>query len=314
MDHVHRQFIKRIGHTPESSEGVTLHASIPAGRGPLPAPANEHPCMPELPEVETTRRGIEPWLVNQCVTELTIHQHSLRWPIPPEVGVLLGATIRSVVRRGKYLLIGIDAGQAIVHLGMSGSLRLCERAEPRRLHDHVECFLSNGRVLRFHDPRRFGCLLWQARDAPVHPLLALLGPEPLSDDFSADYLHARSRKRKVSIKNFVMNSRVVVGVGNIYASEALFLAGIRPGKAAGRLSGNDAVRLVRAIKQVLEQSIEQGGTTLRDFVNSDGNPGYFKQSLYVYGRTGEPCRVCGNEISQRTLGQRSTFYCSKCQS
>ena len=269
--------------------------------------------MPELPEVETTRRGIEPWLLNHRIDRLQIHQRALRWPVPPDIEALQGAPIEAVSRRGKYLLIQVPAGQAIIHLGMSGSLRVCKLVEPRRQHDHVELFLSNGRVLRFHDPRRFGCLLWQAAGSPLHSLLAVLGPEPLSAEFSADYLHTACRGRRLAIKNLIMNSHVVVGVGNIYASESLFMAGIRPGKAASRLTRPQAARLVVAIKQVLEQSIRKGGTTLRDFVNSEGNPGYFRQSLFVYGRAGEPCRSCSSPVRRRTLGQRSTFYCSDCQ-
>jgi len=270
--------------------------------------------MPELPEVETTRRGIEPYLVGQRIKQLRIHQPMLRWPIPKDTCALQGATVSAVERRGKYLLVTVPAGQAILHLGMSGSLRISDGAEPKRKHDHVEMLLSSGMVLRFHDPRRFGCLLWQATGAPLHALLASLGPEPLADEFDGDYLFLATRRRAVAIKNLIMNSQVVVGVGNIYASESLFMAGIRPGKAARRISRTDAQRLVKTIKQVLQQSINQGGTTLRDFVNSDGNPGYFKQSLFVYGRAGESCRQCNDSIKMRVLGQRSTFYCPSCQS
>lgn len=270
--------------------------------------------MPELPEVETTRKGIEPHLVNNTIEAIKIHNGSLRWPVPVSVNALEGAVVSSVGRRGKYLLINIAAGTAIVHLGMSGSLRVCEPSEPRRKHDHIEILMSSGMCLRFHDPRRFGCFLWQANDEPLHKLLAKLGPEPLSDAFNAEQLFKATRKRQVAIKNLIMNSEIVVGVGNIYASESLFMAGIRPGKAAKRITQKESAKLVETIKLVLQRSITQGGTTLRDFINSDGNPGYFAQSLKVYGRAGEPCRVCESEINQIVLGQRSTFYCPKCQS
>ncbi|NND89784.1 MAG: bifunctional DNA-formamidopyrimidine glycosylase/DNA-(apurinic or apyrimidinic site) lyase [Granulosicoccus sp.] len=269
--------------------------------------------MPELPEVETTRRGIEPYLLGRTIRLLAIHNASLRWPVPAAVQALQGAVVESVARRGKYLLIKVASGTAIVHLGMSGSLRICQLDEPRRKHDHIELHLDCGRVLRFHDPRRFGCFLWQASDEPTHSLLAKLGPEPLSDEFDGEYLFKACRRRQLAIKNLIMKSDVVVGVGNIYASESLFMAGIRPGRAAGRITRRDANLLADAIKRILQRSITQGGTTLRDFVNSDGNPGYFAQSLLVYGRRSEPCRVCGTAIKQKTQGQRSSFYCSTCQ-
>lgn len=270
--------------------------------------------MPELPEVETTRKGIEPYLVDHVVNEIRIHNGSLRWPVPSSVNALKGAVVLSVARRGKYLLINIAAGTAIVHLGMSGSLRICEPEEALRKHDHIELLIDSGKCLRFHDPRRFGCFLWQATGEPLHKLLAKLGPEPLSDAFNAEHLFKATRNRQVAIKNLIMNSEIVVGVGNIYASESLFMAGIRPGRAAKRVSRRECTKLVDTIKLVLERSIKQGGTTLRDFINSDGNPGYFAQSLQVYGREGEPCRECKVAITQKVLGQRSTFYCSQCQS
>lgn len=269
--------------------------------------------MPELPEVETTRRGIEPYLLDQSITRLDVFDRRLRWPIPPEVDALQGETVAAVKRRGKYILIRVSCGTAIIHLGMSGSLRICTSADPRRKHDHFQISTGQGYIIRYHDPRRFGCLLWQASDAQEHALLSKLGPEPLSDDFHTEYLFTACRKRGVAIKNLIMNSQVVVGVGNIYASESLFLSGIRPGRAAKRVTRKECEKLVLTIKQVLEKSIKQGGTTLRDFVNSDGNPGYFAQSLNVYGREGEPCVSCGKAIRQRVLGQRSTFYCSVCQ-
>lgn len=270
--------------------------------------------MPELPEVETTRRGIEPYLLDQSINHLTIHQWQLRWAIPKNIVQIQNQRITAVDRRGKYILIKTPVGQAIVHLGMSGSLRICTSAnEPRRKHDHIELQLSNGALMRYHDPRRFGCLLWQTINEPTHSLLDKLGPEPLLAEFDAAHLIDATRKRKVPIKNLIMNSHIVVGVGNIYASEALFMAGIRPGRAAGRVSHAECEKLVDAIKIILQQSIDQGGTTLRDFVNSDGQPGYFKQSLFVYGREGEDCQHCGTAIKQKVLGQRSTFYCTQCQ-
>ena len=269
--------------------------------------------MPELPEVETTRRGIEPHLVGHAVTRLEVHEPRLRWPVPETVRALEGATVSAVGRRAKYLLVEVSAGTAIVHLGMSGSLRVVTDGEPRRKHDHVEMTLSSGGVLRYHDPRRFGCLLWQAAGDPPHGLLAKLGPEPLSDAFDGGTLFRAARGRRVAIKVLIMHAAVVVGVGNIYASEALHAAGVRPGRAAGRVTRAEAERIAAAIKAVLARSIDSGGTTLRDFVNSDGTPGYFARSLAVYGRTGEPCRRCGETIRQRVLGQRSTFWCPGCQ-
>ena len=269
--------------------------------------------MPELPEVETTRRGIEPYLLNQVIVRLIVHDKRLRWPVPDDVNALCGAKVTAVERRGKYLLVQVEAGTAIVHLGMSGSLRVCTDNEPRRKHDHFELVTASGNIIRYHDPRRFGCLLWQSRGDAEHALLSKLGPEPLSEAFNTEYLFKATRHRQVAIKNLIMNSQIVVGVGNIYASESLFMAGIRPGRSARRVRRLDCQGLVLAIKQVLTQSIIQGGTTLRDFVNSDGEPGYFAQSLKVYGREGEPCRQCQGAISQKVMGQRSTFYCRLCQ-
>lgn len=269
--------------------------------------------MPELPEVETTRRGIEPHLKGQQISELRVHDHRLRWPVAPELKAIQGATVSAVRRRAKYLLLDVPTGSAIVHLGMSGSLRIVTPDEPLRKHDHVELIMDQGPVLRYHDPRRFGCWLWQGTTAATHPLLEKLGPEPLDDTFNTEHLFAATRKRKVAIKVLIMNAAVVVGVGNIYASESLFMAGVRPGRMAARISRAEAASLVYAIKQVLARSIEQGGTTLRDFVGSDGTPGYFAQQLLVYGRADEPCRQCGAAIKQRVMGQRSTFWCSICQ-
>ncbi len=269
--------------------------------------------MPELPEVETTCRGIAPHIIDRQIVEVRVHQRQLRWPIPDDIDALTGKSISDVTRRGKYIQIHADGGEAIVHLGMSGSLRLVDVDEPLKKHDHVEWQLDSGHVLRLHDPRRFGCVLWHEANTAPHPLLEKLGPEPLGNAFTGAYLFQQTRKRKAAIKVFIMNSHVVVGVGNIYASESLFMAGIRPGRAAGRVTAAECEQLVQAIREVLARSIKQGGTTLRDFVNSDGQPGYFKQQLLAYDRAGEPCRTCGQAIKQKVLGQRSTYYCSRCQ-
>lgn len=271
--------------------------------------------MPELPEVETTRRGISPHVLNRQVEALTVRQPSLRWPIPADLAQqLIGRLLQSIVRRGKYLIFGFEHGHLLVHLGMSGSLRIVQRREDPGYHDHVDIDFGPEQVLRFHDPRRFGAILWT--DAPLeeHPLLAHLGPEPLLDDFDAEYLYRRAGKRKQAIKAFIMDSKTVVGVGNIYANEALFAAGIKPTRAAGRVSMARMTVLVAEIKRVLARSIDQGGTTLRDFVGGDGKPGYFQQTLQVYGRSGEPCRRCEAPLKEIRLGQRSTVYCTHCQS
>ncbi len=269
--------------------------------------------MPELPEVETTRRGIEPWLHGAKVTSLSVHNRQLRWPVPDDIQELVGQRVSGVSRRAKYLLIHSPPGNAIVHLGMSGSLRVLEHDEPLRKHDHVEMTLNNGCTLRYHDPRRFGCWLWQPQDQSVHPRLAALGPEPFDDAFSATRLYERSRGIKSPIKSFIMNNATVVGVGNIYASESLFRAGVRPGRAAGSLTRPQCEAVHACVVEVLQAAIQQGGTTLRDFVNSDGEPGYFAQSLAVYGRAGEDCSQCGEPIQTRTIAQRSTFWCRRCQ-
>jgi formamidopyrimidine-DNA glycosylase len=270
--------------------------------------------MPELPEVETTRRGIAPHIEGCRVSAVTIRQRSLRWPVTAGLEEALGGQkILSVERRAKYLLLITQTGVLLVHLGMSGSLRVVGKDEPVRKHDHADIVFAGGQVLRFHDPRRFGCLLWLQPPLEEHPLLAGLGPEPLSDSFSADYLFKRSRKRSVPVKSFIMDGHVVVGVGNIYANEALFAAGIAPDRKAGSLSRARYVRLVEEIKQVLGRAIEVGGTTLRDFVGGTGEPGYFKQSLAVYGRGGAECLRCRNRLVEFRLGQRSTVYCPQCQ-
>ena len=270
--------------------------------------------MPELPEVETTRRGISPWVEGQRLSDIVVRERSLRWQIPENLeSTLRGQRITQTARRGKYLLLQAERGVLLVHLGMSGSLRLVSASEPVRKHDHVDFCLDSGKILRFHDPRRFGAILWLEGEPALHPLLAHLGPEPLSEDFSAAYLYTRSRKRRVPVKQFLMDSSVVVGVGNIYANEALFLSGIRPTLAAGKLSRVRLARLVEAVKSVLEGAIRSGGTTLRDFVGGDGKPGYFAQSLHVYGRGGEPCKNCGNCLTEIRQGQRSSVYCKYCQ-
>lgn len=272
--------------------------------------------MPELPEVETTRSGIEPHILNQVIGRIVVRQGSLRWPVPQDIGaVFSGEKILSVRRRAKYLLLSCDQYTLIIHLGMSGSLRALPAASETNKHDHLDIEFRNGAILRFRDPRRFGCVLYSKNsELEGHKLLANLGPEPLEADFSADYLFKRTRKRDVAIKNFIMNGNIVVGVGNIYASEALHLAGIMPGKAARRLSLAACTRLVEEIKTVLAHAIESGGTTLKDFTNEAGNPGYFSQQLNVYGRAGEPCYRCGATIRSRVLGQRTSYYCSSCQS
>lgn len=269
--------------------------------------------MPELPEVETTLRGIAPYLHGHKIESVAVSQPQLRWPVSPELSTLKQLLVITLYRRAKYLIISTETGHIIIHLGMSGSLRIVDGDEPRRKHDHVEFSLSGGKLMRYHDPRRFGAVLWTADDVADHELLNKLGPEPLAELFDADHLYQAARRRKTAIKNLIMDSHIVVGVGNIYASEALFLAGVRPGQAAGRITRGQAVRIVEAIKQVLADAIMQGGTTLRDFVNSDGAPGYFQQTLNVYGRTTEPCRRCNTQIKSKVIGQRSTFYCPSCQ-
>lgn len=269
--------------------------------------------MPELPEVETTRRGVEPHSLGRAISRIIVREPRLRWPVPGELAALLvGQTISAVERRAKYLLFHTEAGSLLVHLGMSGSLRVVAPGEAPGRHDHIDILFQDGRCLRYNDPRRFGCFLW-LQPGEHHPLLSGLGPEPLSDDFGGELLYRRSRGRSGSVKSFIMDGKVVVGVGNIYANEALFSAGIRPDRAAGRISLNRYQVLAEQIKQVLTSAINQGGTTLRDFVGGDGRPGYFAQQLYVYGRGGQPCKRCGGELRERRLGQRTTVYCVTCQ-
>ncbi len=271
--------------------------------------------MPELPEVETTRRGIEPHVTGARMTELIIRRYDLRQPVSADITSLEGRSIKSVARRSKYLLLAVDDGSTIlIHLGMSGSLRVIDPAEVWKKHDHVGITLGHGKQLRFHDPRRFGLVLRLTEANPMsHALLKNLGPEPLESAFSVEYIKAACAKRSAAIKLVIMDAKVVVGVGNIYASEALFRAGIRPRTAANKLSKPRLEKLVASIREVLAAAILEGGTTLRDFLNSDGQPGYFKQRLFVYERKGEPCRVCGTVICHAVLGQRSTYWCPCCQ-
>lgn len=269
--------------------------------------------MPELPEVETTRQGIRPHLEGHRITHLDVRERRLRWPVPEDLDThLTGRTIRTVARRGKYLLLKTDEGTGIVHLGMSGSLRLTETRAPKLKHDHIQADLESGLCLRYNDPRRFGAWLW-SEDWATHPLLRELGPEPLGPDFNGAHLFRLSRGRKASVKAFIMDHHNVVGVGNIYATEALFIAGIHPGRAAGRVSLARYEVLASAIRQILTEAIAMGGTTLRDFINTDGKPGYFKQSLRAYGRGDLECVQCAGVLRSVRLGQRATVYCVTCQ-
>jgi formamidopyrimidine-DNA glycosylase len=270
--------------------------------------------MPELPEVETSRRGIEPHIVGQRISGVQIRERRLRWPVSEEVDRHLpGQTVTSVKRRAKYLLINTTNGTAILHLGMSGSVCIVESDTPASVHDHVDIELESGRALRLRDPRRFGSLHW-SDDACNHWLLKNLGPEPLGDEFDGEHLWNRSRGRRVAVKQFIMNAGIVVGVGNIYASESLFLAGINPKRAAGRIALPRYEALADAIRTVLQKAIRAGGTTLRDFYGGDGEAGYFQQELTVYGREDEPCLHCERPVTVIVQGQRATYYCKNCQS
>ena len=272
--------------------------------------------MPELPEVEVIRCGIAPHLEGHRVACVTIRNPNLRWPVPSDLNKILGGvTIDKVERRAKYLLFGCGKGTLILHLGMSGSLRLLAAAAttaPEK-HDHADLTLDNGMTLRFKDPRRFGAILWTSIDAMRHPLMAQLGPEPLTEAFNGSLLYERTRNRSASIKEVLMNSRIVAGVGNIYANEALFRAGINPMRPAGGLELIECEKLVQAIREILDLAIKAGGSSLRDFVDSSGNPGYFQQQYWVYRQTGLPCRKCNTNIMQIRQGQRSSFYCPRCQ-
>lgn len=270
--------------------------------------------MPELPEVETTRRGIEPHLVGRTIAGATVREPRLRWPVPIDaVRALAGARISGVERRAKYLLVRSDRGTLMLHLGMSGSLRVVPAETAAGVHDHFDLRLDDGRCLRLRDPRRFGSVHVLPAGTDEHALLAGLGPEPLDPGFDGDYLYARSRGRRRAVKDFLMDGRIVAGVGNIYAVEALFAAGIHPGRAAGRIARARYHRLVHELRRVLERAIARGGTTLRDFTDANGDPGYFRVALAVYGREGEPCRRCGATLRALHRGQRATVYCPRCQ-
>lgn len=273
--------------------------------------------MPELPEVETTRRGIEPHIVGKKVVAVVVRQPRLRWPVSEDLAqCLIGRTVVSVGRRAKYLFVETAAGKVMIHLGMSGSLRILRESVPAEKHDHVDIVFNHGYLLRFRDPRRFGSIFWLPggkEPGNEHPLLDKLGPEPFSSEFCGEYLHARSRNRKIAVKMFIMNSQIVVGVGNIYANEALHLAGIRPDRAANRISRIRYDNLVLVIKEVLTRAIESGGTTLKDFVREDGSPGYFGQSLAVYGRGEQPCMQCQQILREIRQGGRATVFCPSCQ-
>ena len=270
--------------------------------------------MPELPEVESTRRGIERAIGGQRIRELRIYDHRLRWPIEAQMPAqLAGQRITSVGRRAKYLLLRLEQGTMILHLGMSGSLRVLHAGAPRLKHDQFDLAFDSGLDLRFNDPRRFGSLHYTDQDPAAHRLLRALAPEPFDAAFDAGYLWRITKKRRAAIKQVLMNGRLVTGVGNIYASEALFRARISPRRGARRLSRADCVRLVRSVRATLNAAIRAGGTTLRDYVGTDGNPGYFRQRLYAYERAGRACRVCGTLIRRITQGQRSTYYCPRCQ-
>ena len=270
--------------------------------------------MPELPEVETSLRGVEPYLVGQTIKAIVLRVPKLRWTIPHALTEISGAVIQRLSRRAKYLILHTNQGDILIHLGMSGSLSILhleDEIAPNK-HDHVDLITESGVVLRYNDPRKFGCWLW-AEDASEHELIQKLGPEPLSEAFNADYLFKKSRGKSVAVKNFIMNNDIVVGVGNIYACESLFMAGIHPELITQNLTRKQCERLVAVIKAVLEKAIQQGGTTLKDFIQPSGKPGYFAQVLQVYGRKGELCYVCGELIQAKVIGQRNSYFCPNCQ-
>jgi formamidopyrimidine-DNA glycosylase len=270
--------------------------------------------MPELPEVETTRRGLEPHVVGRRVRDVVVRNPNLRWPVPRGIGRrLAGEEVRAVRRRGKYLLFDVGEGHLLVHLGMSGRLTIVPSESPARKHDHVDVNFEGAKTLRLTDPRRFGAFLWLPRKAEQHALLRHLGLEPLDRAFTGEALHERARGRKVAVKLFLMNSHIVTGVGNIYASEALFRAGIHPLREAGRISRARWDRIAQAVRETLERAVEKGGTTLRDFASADGAPGYFLAECAVYGREGRPCVRCGTKVRAIRQAQRSTFFCPRCQ-
>jgi formamidopyrimidine-DNA glycosylase len=268
--------------------------------------------LPELPEVETTRRGIEPFLENEVIESVEVRNGHLRWPVSNEICKLESQKVYQILRRGKYIILELDTGAILIHLGMSGSMRIEEPDSELKKHDHVIFYLSSEKQIRFNDPRRFGSILW-SNCWHEHTLINKLGPEPLSEEFNADYLYRIAKKRKQTIKQFIMNSQVVVGVGNIYANEALYMAGIHPLRKANQISLKCMQIFVEKIKLVLLNAIQQGGTSLRDFVGSDGKPGYFKQQLFVYGRGGLECSCCAQELVEIRINNRTTVFCKKCQ-
>lgn len=273
--------------------------------------------MPELPEVETTLRGIAPFILGQKIEQIRVHRTKLRWEVSPELSELYNVRVTHLQRRAKYLIIQTEHGYIIGHLGMSGSLRVVDADDPqqsavRDKHDHLEFIFTNGKILRYNDPRRFGAWLW-AESLEHFPLFQKLGPEPLLDTFNADYFWQKSRNKNTVIKSFIMNNAIVVGVGNIYANETLFLCGIHPLMPTKLLTQKQCAQLVERIKQVLRDAIRQGGTSLKDFIQPDGRPGYFAQQLYIYGKAGEPCPTCGCTIQSTIIGQRNSFYCPQCQ-
>lgn len=270
--------------------------------------------MPELPEVEVCRQGIEPHILNQAVSDVIVRNANMRWPITPTISDITGEEILSVSRRAKYLLLETSKGILMLHLGMSGAIRVISKDTPVIKHDHFDLVFENGLALRLNDPRRFGSVLWVTDDIQDHPLINKLGPEPLSSDFKDDYLFEKSRHKTVAIKTFLMNNHIVVGVGNIYANESLFKAGIDPRKSAGKVSKKRYTALTSHIKETLSNAIKQGGTTLKDFTQSDGKPGYFAQELLVYGRGGKDCFVCKNKLKEIKQAGRATVFCPHCQS
>jgi formamidopyrimidine-DNA glycosylase len=270
--------------------------------------------MPELPEVETSRAGIAPFIEGKLFKAVIIRQTQLRWPIPAELATLLpGLRLESVWRRGKYLLLNTTQGTLLLHLGMSGNLRITDSQQLAGKHDHIDFVFADNTVLRFNDQRKFGAVLWHSGDIASHPLLVSLGPEPLTAEFNGAYLQQRAGKRSLAIKSLLMDSHIVVGVGNIYANESLFMAGIHPSRAAGSLTLTQYEAIADAIKIVLQRAIEQGGTTLRDFTNAQGKPGYFQQSLNVYGHAKQPCPNCTQPIELIKIGQRASYFCPQCQ-
>jgi len=269
--------------------------------------------MPELPEVETTRRGITSHIKGQTIKTVIVREKRLRWEVPDTLSTILpGQQVQQINRRGKYLLIECNQGHLIIHLGMSGNLRVLPTDTPIKKHDHVDIVFKDI-CLRYHDPRRFGCILWTSEPILTHRLLVNLGIEPLETKRMGEHLHKHAQGRRMAVKQYIMNAKIVVGVGNIYANEVLFLAGIHPTQAAGSINLEQYQRLANNIKQILNQAIEMGGTTLRDFTDSSGNPGYFSQRLQVYGRAGLDCVQCGNTIEEQKIGQRASYYCPVCQ-